>query len=185
MTPAKAAPMRENVTQAFPQQIGRVHLGEHPSDGERLCSHSHPVPAGHPLYWPERLGEYPDDVDPLCLEHAIEQTVSDNGYCDCLAHTARPDAGDEDVEPFGYWVTQKHADPILLRKPAYIPEPSDLRTVTPLYTAAMREGLDRGMVEVPREPTKDMLLAGSGWNIMKDDLKRAWTAMLKAAEQPR
>lgn len=40
-------------------------------------------------------------------------------------------------EPFGYWVEQKHADPVLLRKPAYIPEPSDLRTVTPLYSAAL------------------------------------------------
>lgn len=40
-----------------------------------------------------------------------------------------------DVEPFGYWVEQKHAEPILLRKPAYIPEPSPLRTVTPLYAA--------------------------------------------------
>jgi hypothetical protein len=39
-------------------------------------------------------------------------------------------------EPFGYWVEQKHADPVLLRKPAYIPEPSQLRTVTPLFAAS-------------------------------------------------
>ena len=74
---------------AFPQQIGRVSLGKRRSDGERLCSHSHEVPVGHPLYWPERMGEYPDDMDPLCLEHAIEQAVSDNGWCEkCLAAEA-------------------------------------------------------------------------------------------------
>lgn len=38
-------------------------------------------------------------------------------------------------EPFGYWVEQRYAEPVLLRKPAYIPEPSELRTVTPLYAA--------------------------------------------------
>jgi hypothetical protein len=38
-------------------------------------------------------------------------------------------------EPFGYWIEQKYAEPVLLRKPAYIPEPSELRTVTPLYAA--------------------------------------------------
>ncbi|MBB5709302.1 hypothetical protein [Sphingomonas xinjiangensis] len=40
--------------------------------------------------------------------------------------------------PFGYWVEQKHADPVLLRKPAYIPEPNERRTVTPLYAAPSR-----------------------------------------------
>lgn len=38
-------------------------------------------------------------------------------------------------EPFGYWVEQRLAEPVLLRKPAYIPEPSELRTVTPLYAS--------------------------------------------------
>lgn len=47
--------------------------------------------------------------------------------------SAQPDA--QQGEPFGYWIEQKYAEPALLRKPAYIPEPSDLRTVTPLYTA--------------------------------------------------
>jgi len=48
--------------------------------------------------------------------------------------TSLPEPAEEGKpEPFGYWVEQKYADPVLLRKPAYIPEPSDLRTVTPLY----------------------------------------------------
>lgn len=50
-------------------------------------------------------------------------------------------------EPFGYWIEQRHADPAFLRKPAYIPEPSDLRTVTPLYTSGQRpSGIDRSIV---------------------------------------
>lgn len=44
-------------------------------------------------------------------------------------------AEEREAEPFGYWIEQKYAEPALLRKPAYIPEPSELRTVTPLYTA--------------------------------------------------
>lgn len=39
------------------------------------------------------------------------------------------------AEPFGYWVEQRYAEPVLLRKPAYIPDPNENRTVTPLYTA--------------------------------------------------
>jgi len=69
--------------EVLPEMIGRLHLGDTASDGERLCSHSHPVPAGHPLYWPERMGEYPDDVDPLCLGHAIEQAENESGWCAC------------------------------------------------------------------------------------------------------
>jgi len=42
------------------------------------------------------------------------------------------------VEPFGYWVEQKGAEPSLLRRPAYIPEASDLRTVTPVYASPVR-----------------------------------------------
>lgn len=61
----------------FPATIGRVHLGERRSDGERLCNHGHPVPAGHPLYWPQQISQY-DDSDPLCLAHAIDQLESDN-----------------------------------------------------------------------------------------------------------
>jgi len=39
-----------------------------------------------------------------------------------------------DSEPFGYWIEQKGTEPFLLRKPAYIPEADDLRTVTPIYS---------------------------------------------------
>lgn len=49
------------------------------------------------------------------------------------------------VEPFGYWVEQKYAEPALLRKPSYIPEPSELRTVTPLY-ASPPSSVDRNAV---------------------------------------
>jgi hypothetical protein len=56
----------------------------------------------------------------------------------CIAE----EAANLDVEPFGYWVEQKHADPILLRKPAYIPEPSELCTVTPLYLASTHSQSD-------------------------------------------
>lgn len=38
-------------------------------------------------------------------------------------------------EPFGYWCKHKLADGALLRKPSYIPEPSDTMTVIPLYTS--------------------------------------------------
>ena len=51
-------------------------------------------------------------------------------------------------EPFGYWIEQKGAEPVLLRKPAYIPEPSDLRTVTPLYLASLRPSPPSDVVEV-------------------------------------
>lgn len=80
----RAAPpaMDREAVGMLPAAIGRVHLGERRSDGERLCSHGHAVPAGHPLYWPERMGEYPDDVDPLCLGHAIDQAVDDNSWCE-------------------------------------------------------------------------------------------------------
>ena len=74
--------------EVLPQHIGRLHLGERRSDGKRLCSHGHPVAVGQALYWPERLGEYPDDIDPLCLAHAIEQAVDDNGWCECDARAA-------------------------------------------------------------------------------------------------
>ena len=37
-------------------------------------------------------------------------------------------------EPFGYWIEHTLAEPTLLRKPAYIPQPTRYQTVTPLYT---------------------------------------------------
>jgi hypothetical protein len=58
-------------------------------------------------------------------------------------------ASSMEVEPFGYWVEQRLAEPILLRKPSYIPEPSELRTVTPLYAsptlATVAAGDDEGV----------------------------------------
>ncbi|TCP33243.1 hypothetical protein [Sphingomonas sp. BK235] len=66
---------------ALPRQLGRLHLGERRSSGKRLCSHDHEVPAGHPLYWPQQLSEH-DDSDPLCLVHAIEQAMSNEGWCE-------------------------------------------------------------------------------------------------------
>jgi hypothetical protein len=56
------------------------------------------------------------------------------------AMIAFADAGP--TEPFGYWIEQKGTEPALLRKPAYIPEPSNLRTVTPLYAATPTPNTD-------------------------------------------
>lgn len=67
------------VCAVFPKTIGRLHLGERRSDGGRLCNWNHDVPVGHPLYWPEQISQY-DDSDPCCIEHAIEQYVSEAGY---------------------------------------------------------------------------------------------------------
>ena len=52
-------------------------------------------------------------------------------------------------EVFGYWVEQRLAEPAFLRKPAYIPEPDENRTVTPLYAAtrlAVPTGVGREVV---------------------------------------
>jgi len=56
------------------------------------------------------------------------------------------------TEPFGYWVEQRYAEPVLLRKPAYIPEPSENRKVTPLYLSA-------STTEAPGE--------GAGWRTIE------------------
>lgn len=64
---------------ACPKTIGRRRLGDKLSDGDRLCDWGHDVPAGHPLYWHQAIGQY-DDGDPVCLEHAIEQYASEQGY---------------------------------------------------------------------------------------------------------
>jgi len=79
---------------AIPSEIGRVRLSDRLSNGERYCSHSHYIPAGHPVYWPESMGEY-EDRDPLCLAHAVEQAESDSGWCECDAR----DALDDDATP--------------------------------------------------------------------------------------
>jgi hypothetical protein len=75
---------------------------------------------------------------PYVTLHALDRDT----VCDLMAEAARALAADAPVplnaapvtaEPFGYFVEQRLAEPAFLRKPAYIPEPSDLRTVTPLY----------------------------------------------------
>ncbi|GEM71750.1 hypothetical protein SAQ01S_15160 [Sphingomonas aquatilis NBRC 16722] len=92
VSPKATVASQEQLESAFPLEIGRLHRGERRSDGERLCSHSHAVPAGHPLYWPQQISQY-DDSDPLCLQHAIEQAVDDNGYCEkCTADDFSPKA---------------------------------------------------------------------------------------------
>jgi hypothetical protein len=65
--------------EALPAMIGRLQLGDKSSDGERLCSHSHAVPASHPLYWPVQISQF-DDSDPCCLAHAIEQAESEQDW---------------------------------------------------------------------------------------------------------
>lgn len=77
-------------TDALPEQIGRLHLGDRVSDGHRLCSWGHEIPAGHPLYWPEQISQY-DDSDPCCLAHAIEQSESEQGYGVSAVPSAAPD----------------------------------------------------------------------------------------------
>ncbi|MBS87126.1 MAG: hypothetical protein CL858_29580 [Cupriavidus sp.] len=82
----------------LPESIGRLHLGERRASNERLCNDGHTIPDGHPLYWPQQMGEY-DDNDPYCLAHAIEQAESDAGWCatcldrehrDSVAHPPHP-----------------------------------------------------------------------------------------------
>lgn len=75
------------VADSLPKQIGRLHLGERLSNGERLCADGHDIPAGHPMYWPEQISQY-DDSDPRCLAHAIELTESDQGWCPCRVDAA-------------------------------------------------------------------------------------------------
>jgi len=68
----------------YPETIGRLHLGAVRGDGERECAGGCDkiIPAGQPVYWPERLGEYPDDVDPSCLECAISKSEGDQSWCE-------------------------------------------------------------------------------------------------------
>jgi hypothetical protein len=64
---------------------------------------------------------------------------------------APPKGGGQETEPFGYWIEQKNAEPILLRKPAYIPQPSDIRSVTPLYTRPVASSHSVGFPTVTME----------------------------------
>jgi hypothetical protein len=84
---AAPAPSAASDGEAYPKTIGRRHLGGSRSDGDRLCNEGHDVPAGHPLYWYEPMGQY-DDSDPCCLEHAIDQYARETGD----GASATPDA---------------------------------------------------------------------------------------------
>lgn len=44
--------------------------------------------------------------------------------------------------PFGYYVERRLADPVFLRRPAWIPGPSDNCTVTPLYATTPKPAAD-------------------------------------------
>lgn len=73
--------------EVLPKRIGRLMLGERLSK-DHYCGGSHDMPDGHPVYWQERGGEHPDDIDGYCLACAIEQAESDAGWCDCAARAA-------------------------------------------------------------------------------------------------
>jgi hypothetical protein len=82
-------------------------------------------------------------------------------------------------EPFGYWVEQRHAEPVLLRKPAYIPEPNDNRSVTPLYASPSPASVDEGLVEAVRGAMRnaefkrgEVVLHASDWLKITDALSR-------------
>ena len=71
-----------------------------------------------------------------------------------LAHTARPDAGDEDFERVERFVSMLWANlPLLVRRNNVVE-----KSAVDAALAAMREGVDRGMVELP-EAARDLLEA--------------------------
>lgn len=74
--------------------------------------------------------EHPGLLEPM--EGILRQRLEE---FDAILALQPPVMGEVEAEPFGYWIEQKGAEPVLLRKPAYIPEPSELRTVTPVYLA--------------------------------------------------
>ncbi len=92
------------------------------------------------------------------------------------AGLTNPDAGEDEApaEPFGYWIEQKGAEPSLLRRPAYIPEASDIRTVTPLYAQRSQRD-DRTGVGADRATTD--------WRRLFDEMSKA-AGNLKAAIRP-
>lgn len=112
-----------------------------------------------------------------------------------LAHTARPAAGDEDVERVARGIYDAtHAD--LRNCYSWDDRWEDHQEAgreryykeARAALAAMREGVDRGMVEVPREPT--LAMEQAVWTMSTDDYSHGqiYTAMIAAAldtEQPR
>lgn len=83
----KAADTIARLRAAFPKRIGRLTLGERLSH-EHYCGGSHEMPDGQPIYWQERGGEYPDDIEGFCLTCAIQNAESDAGWCECSARAA-------------------------------------------------------------------------------------------------
>lgn len=67
---------------AFPESIGRLMLGEKLSS-DHYCGGGHEMPNGHPIYWQQRGGEYPDDIEGYCLACAITNAESEAGWCEC------------------------------------------------------------------------------------------------------
>jgi hypothetical protein len=106
---------------------------------------------------------------------------------------SRPDAGDEDVERVARAIRVE-----INRQDGWSGSINEEEIARAALTA-VREGVDRGMVEVPREPTEAMLCAGStaGDDAVVNGMLQAnaasaslvWTAMIEAAalspEQPR
>jgi hypothetical protein len=83
----------------LPERIGRLTLGERLSD-EHYCGGSHDIPAGQPIYWQERCGEHPDDIDGFCLACAISQAESDASWCECSVDASlspQPDTMHDDL----------------------------------------------------------------------------------------
>lgn len=78
----------EAIRAALPQTIGRLALGDQLSE-DHYCGGSHEMPDGQPIYWQERIGEYPDDIDGYCLTCAIAKAESEAGWCEHASPDAR------------------------------------------------------------------------------------------------
>lgn len=86
-SPSEVADTIARLRAAFPQRIGRLTLGERLSH-EHYCGGSHEMPDGQPIYWQERGGEFPDDIEGFCLTCAIQNAESDAGWCECSVRAA-------------------------------------------------------------------------------------------------
>lgn len=102
-------------------------------DGCSLSDFGREYPCSMSMEW--IANTFDGDEDPREKENGTliaEAVTALPALLDLIERLTSAPAG----EPFGYWVEQRHADAVLLRKPAYIPEPNQWRTVTPLYTAS-------------------------------------------------
>jgi len=113
---------------------------DHPLPGDEVVEPATPAPSDQDASQAQGIrinGKPATAEDVAAIGRAMD--AEDGGY-------PAPGATAQDgAEPFGYWIEQKGAEPALLRKPAYIPEPSNLRTVTPLY-ATPTPTIPAGMV---------------------------------------